>query len=185
MGVSIAIKSKAIFFDRDGVINKAIVINGKPYPPKSLSEIVLLNGVKEGMLMLRQYGYKLFIVTNQPDVGRGLIPVESIIEIHSFLLKELEIDEIFCCFHGSDNECDCRKPKPGMILKAIEKWNICKEGSFLIGDRWRDIEAGKSAGIKTILIDYHYEEKKSLPFITFDNTFQAMQFILKQNIFYE
>lgn len=156
-------KQKAVFLDRDGVINEAVVINGKPYPPPSLSELKLIPGVKDGVYQLKKAGYKIFVITNQPDVARGITPVENIHLIHSYLKVELDLDEVRCCFHDDTDNCQCRKPKPGMILELTEKWDIDLSTSYLIGDRWRDIEAGKAANITSILIDYGYNEKKTEP----------------------
>ena len=181
MGISSKIKNKAVFFDRDGVINKSVIVNGKPYPPSSLDELVLVDGVMEGIEHLKKKGYKIFIVTNQPDVGRGKTKVETVRAIHKYLENNLAIDEVYCCYHGSDEECTCRKPKPGMILDAFLKWNIDPVQSYMIGDRWRDIEAGNNAGIKSLLVDYNYEEKKATPYFSCKSTREAIQFILNKN----
>jgi D-glycero-D-manno-heptose 1,7-bisphosphate phosphatase len=172
-------KNKAIFLDRDGVINKAIVIDGKPYPPSSLEELEILEGVCEGIARLINAGYKIFIVTNQPDVGRGKVSRESVDKIHYFLKSQLAIDDIYCCFHGTDNECECRKPKPGMLNSAVRQWDVDINVSYLIGDRWRDIEAGKKAGVSTILIDYQYDEKKIKADFECSNFQKAVDYILK------
>lgn len=152
-------KVKAVFLDRDGVINKAVVIDGKPYPPSSIAELVIADGVKEGLLKLKQLGFLLIVVTNQPDVARGKTPINVVSEINDFLIKDLHLDDFYCCFHDTLDNCECRKPKPAMILKAAKKWNIDLKHSFMVGDRWRDIETGKNAGIKTLLIEYGYDEK--------------------------
>lgn len=177
MGISS--KIKAVFLDRDGVINKAVVIDNKPYPPTCIQEMEILPGVKDGILLLRKNGFLVFIVTNQPDVARGKTPIEKVQEINNFLEKELCIDEVYCCYHDGKEGCDCRKPKPGMILDTQKKWNIDLSRSFMIGDRWRDIEAGKSAGLTTILIDYLYDEKRVEPDFTCYNFKEAVSYILK------
>jgi D-glycero-D-manno-heptose 1,7-bisphosphate phosphatase len=152
--------NKAIFLDRDGVINASVVRERKPYPPDSLQELVIIEGVKEGLLKLKNAGYYLLIITNQPDVARGKTPIEKVNEIHNFMLSELAVDEVYCCFHDDSENCDCRKPKPGMILQATKKLNINLNLSFLVGDRWRDIEAGNAAGCTTYFIDYGYQERQ-------------------------
>ena len=177
--MGIGSKIKAVYLDRDGVINKAIVIDGKPYPPSSLKELELIEGVKEGLKALKDSGYKLFVVTNQPDVARGKTALESVLQINNYIVTELGIDEVYCCFHDDEENCKCRKPKPGMILKASEKWNIDLDLSFMIGDRWRDIEAGKAAGVKTILINYGYDEKKVSADFECSNFETAINYILK------
>jgi D-glycero-D-manno-heptose 1,7-bisphosphate phosphatase len=151
---------KAVFLDRDGVINKAIVINGKPYPPKSLATLEILPGVKEALFKLKSAGYYLCVVTNQPDVARGQAALEDIQEIHEYMENQLGVDQICVCPHDDKDCCNCRKPRPGMILSVAADKSIDLAGSYMIGDRWRDIEAGLAAGCKTIFIDYGYDEKR-------------------------
>lgn len=172
--------NKAVFLDRDGVINKAFVRNGKPFPPKSIDEVEILPGVKEALLRLKSDGYLLIVVTNQPDVARGTCTKETVEEINEFLLTSLPIDEIFCCFHDDADKCDCRKPLPGLILSAARKYNIVLSESHMIGDRWRDIEAGINANCNTIYIDYGYDEKRPLSYgCMVDNLLEASKMIMK------
>ncbi len=173
--------SKAIFLDRDGVINQPVVKEGKPYPPATIKELIWVDGVAEGLQLLKDAGYLLFVVTNQPDVARGTTFQSTIDEIHQHILKVLPIDEVFCCFHDDKDNCNCRKPKPGMILNAAEKWNVDLKQSFLVGDRWRDVEAGKAAGVKTILIDYNYNEKKVVADFCTTNFAAVTNYILNTN----
>lgn len=151
---------RAIFLDRDGVINESIVIDGKPYPPENLSRMVILPGVTDALNELSKAGFLLIVITNQPDVARGTTSQETVEEIHNHLAKCLPIDEFYSCFHTDEDYCDCRKPRPGAILSAASKYNIDLEQSYMIGDRWRDIEAGENAGCKTIFINYGYKEKQ-------------------------
>jgi D-sedoheptulose 7-phosphate isomerase len=152
-------KRRAVFLDRDGVINRAFVRDGKPLPPPTLQELEILPGVPEALRDLKQHGFELLVVTNQPDVGRGKQSRESLDAMHRSLSASLPIDEIFVCTHTDQEKCDCRKPLPGMILEATRKYNIDLAASFMVGDRWRDIDAGYNAGCKTILIDYGYSER--------------------------
>lgn len=170
--------NKAIFLDRDGVINQSVIKDGKPYPPATIHELKWVEGIDEGLRLLKDAGFLLFVVTNQPDVARGTTLQSTIDEIHQHMMKVLPLDEVFCCFHDDKDNCNCRKPKPGMILQAAQKWNVDVENSFLVGDRWRDIEAGKTAGIKTILIDYNYNEKKVAADFTATNFTAVTNFIL-------
>jgi D-glycero-D-manno-heptose 1,7-bisphosphate phosphatase len=149
----------AIFFDRDGVINQAQVRDGKPYPPGNLAEVVVLPGVAEALISLRDAGYMLIVVTNQPDVARGTTPRAIVEEINTYLATHLPIDEFRTCYHDSCDGCDCRKPLPGSLLSAAKQHNINLRKSYMVGDRWRDIEAGMDAGCTTIFIDYGYDEK--------------------------
>jgi len=152
--------NRAIFLDRDGVINRALVREGKPYPPKNLAEIEILSGVAQALTALRQAGFLLIVVTNQPDVARGTTTREAVEEINKYLAKNLSIDEFRTCYHDSQDDCDCRKPKPGAVLAAAKQHHIDLSRSFMVGDRWRDTEAGRSAGCKTIFIDYNYAEQQ-------------------------
>ena len=151
---------KAVFLDRDGVINKASVVDGKPYPPRNLDELELIPGVDQAILQLRDRGYVCIVVTNQPDVARGKTSKETVESINQFLIQHLAIHEIISCYHDDHENCGCRKPKPGSLLKAALKYNIDLNKSFMVGDRWRDIEAGQNAGCKTFFIDYQYNEKQ-------------------------
>jgi D-glycero-D-manno-heptose 1,7-bisphosphate phosphatase len=152
--------NKAIFLDRDGVINFSKIINGKPYAPTSLAEFKIIPNVKKALQLFKNKGYLLIIITNQPDVARMKISLENINEFHRVIKKLLPITEIFTCFHDDNDNCECRKPKPGKILDAVKKYNIDTSISYMIGDRWKDIEAGKNAGCKTVFIDYQYKEKQ-------------------------
>ncbi|HKN17757.1 MAG TPA: HAD-IIIA family hydrolase [Candidatus Sulfotelmatobacter sp.] len=152
-------KRRAVFLDRDGVINRAFVRDGKPFPPPTQHELEILPGVPEALHDLKSHGYALLVVTNQPDVGRGKQSRQALDAIHQSLLKSLPLDDILVCCHTDQDNCDCRKPLPGMLLEAARKHNIDLSASFMVGDRWRDIEAGYNAGCKTILIDYGYSER--------------------------
>jgi len=149
---------KAVFLDRDGVLNKAFVRGGKPYPPANLGELEILPGVEEATRMLKAGGFLLIVVTNQPDVARGATTRETVEGINSYLQTSLSLDEFRTCYHDSSDDCSCRKPRPGSILEAAKLWDIDLKRSFIVGDRWRDIEAGQAAGVKTVFIDYGYDE---------------------------
>jgi len=151
---------KAIFLDRDGVINSSAVVDGKPHTPKNLEELKILPGVEAALVMLRESGYLCIVITNQPDVARGKVTMESVEELNNHLRERLAIDDIYACYHDDEDKCECRKPKPGAILGASQMYNINLNESYMIGDRWRDIEAGQSAGCKTVFIDYSYDEKR-------------------------
>lgn len=154
-------ENRAVFLDRDGVINRVNLRNGKPYPPASLLELEILPGVATALTALHEAGFLLIVVTNQPDVARGNTSKAEVEEINNYLTTNLPIDEIRTCFHDNCDGCNCRKPLPGSILEAAKIHNIDLSTSYMIGDRWRDIEAGQGAGCKTILIDYGFDEKKS------------------------
>ena len=151
--------SRAVFIDRDGVINRAVVRNGRPYPPQALAEFELLPGVPEAVRSLHDAGYRVIVATNQPDVGAGRQTVAVVEEIHPHLRAALPIDDIKVCYHTDADRCACRKPKPGMLFDAAAHWNINLPASVMVGDRWRDVEAGKAAGCRTILIESDYDER--------------------------
>jgi D-glycero-D-manno-heptose 1,7-bisphosphate phosphatase len=153
---------RAVFLDRDGVINRPLIHSGKPYPPSSLAEFEILSGVAEACQLLKRLGFALVVATNQPDVGRGTLSREAVETIHGWLLQQLPIDRVMTCFHGGEaygDPCSCRKPQPGMLFQAAETLKIDLAKSYMIGDRWQDIECGFNAGCYTIFIDWGYEEK--------------------------
>jgi len=150
---------RAVFLDRDGVINRAIVRDGKPFPPSGMDELELMPEVASSLVALKAHRFALYVITNQPDVTRGTQTREAVENIHQTLSSSLPIDDIFVCYHDDDDECACRKPLPGLLLEARRKHNIDLSRSFVVGDRWRDIDAGHNAGCKTVLIDYGYRER--------------------------
>ena len=151
---------QAVFLDRDGVINRASVRDGRPYPPANLSEMEILPGVPAALALLHEAGLLLIVVTNQPDVARGTTPKAVVEQINNYLANCLPIDEFRTCYHDSGDNCDCRKPLPGALLAAAKQHDIDLRKSYMIGDRWRDAEAGQRAGCQTIFIDYGYAEKR-------------------------
>lgn len=153
-------KQRAVFLDRDGVINAPEVRDGRPYPPPDVEALRILPGVPEALARLKSADFLVIVVSNQPDVARGTTPRSAVDEINGALAASLPIDEFRMCYHDSGDGCSCRKPKPGMLLDAARKWNIDLGASFMVGDRWRDVEAGQNAGCKTVFIDYGYDEKQ-------------------------
>lgn len=151
---------RAVFLDRDGVINRAVVRDGKPYPPATLDDFGLLPGVEQAILALRKAGFLIIVVTNQPDVATGLQRREVVEAMHVKLRTAGLCDDIKVCYHTEPDCCECRKPKPGMLLDAASEWNIDLARSFMVGDRWRDVEAGRAAGCFTFFIDYEYAERR-------------------------
>jgi D-glycero-D-manno-heptose 1,7-bisphosphate phosphatase len=148
-----------VFLDRDGVINRAVVRDGKPHPPDSIEELEVLAGVPDALLKLRSAGFRLIVVTNQPDVARGTQTREAVEAIHARLTAELAVDEVVACYHDGD-ACECRKPKPGALFDAAHRHGVELERSFMVGDRWRDIEAGQRAGCRCLFVDHGYAEQQ-------------------------
>lgn len=150
---------RAVFLDRDGVLNEAAIREGKPYPPATAEELRIPSGTAEALSRLKEQGFLLLVVTNQPDVARGTQKREVVEEIDRRLSAELPLDDFFACYHDDPDGCECRKPQPGLMLRAARQYGIDLCGSYLIGDRWRDVDAGASAGLKTVWIDYGYAER--------------------------
>ncbi|MDR0356610.1 MAG: HAD-IIIA family hydrolase [Deltaproteobacteria bacterium] len=154
---------KAVFFDRDGVLNQAVVENGRPRPPADVRDMVITRGASGVMFELKELGFALICVTNQPDVARGTQTLANVKAINDRVKFELALDDLFVCLHDDADECSCRKPKPGLILSAAEKWNIDLPSSWMVGDRAGDVLAGRAAGCRTIFIDFGYAEAKADP----------------------
>jgi len=151
--------NRAVFLDRDGVINAAVVRDGKPYPPASVEEFRLLPGVPEACTRLKAAGFLLVVATNQPDIGRGSQSREAVEAMHQVMCGLLPIDRVEMCSHGGgEDRCECRKPAPGMLLQAAAALGIDLRQSYMVGDRWRDVDCGAAAGCKTIFVDYGYSE---------------------------
>lgn len=156
--------TKAVFLDRDGVLNKALVRDGKPFSPMTVNEVIIPPDVPGALDRLRQRGFRLIMVTNQPNISRGSQSREAVHAINRYLQETLRLHAIEICEHDDGDNCDCRKPKAGMLLRAAERDRIALAESYMIGDRWRDIEAGRRAGCLTILIgDGYGEELPSTP----------------------
>ena len=150
---------RAVFLDRDGVLNESIVRDSRPYPPASVEELKLFPDASAALERLRDAGFLLFVVTNQPDVARGAQRRKIVADINARIGATLPINEFFVCWHDDADDCECRKPKPGLLLAAADRHDIDLPHSFMIGDRWRDIDAGAAAGCRTILVDREYRER--------------------------
>jgi len=178
MGVD-ALVARAVFIDRDGVINHAVVRDGKPYAPDSVHELKVIDGVEDGLRKLQNAGFRLIVVTNQPDVARGTQTREAVEAIHEHLRQSLPLDEILACYHDGDS-CDCRKPKPGALIDAARRLDVELAQSFMIGDRWRDVEAGQRAGCRCLFVDHGYREQQPIaPFIRVSSLLDAADWILE------
>jgi D-glycero-D-manno-heptose 1,7-bisphosphate phosphatase len=170
---------KAVFLDRDGVINRAYVRGGKPYPPESMDEFEVLPGVKDAIDRLKAAGFLVIVFTNQPDVGAGRQTREAVELFHARIANELGVDAIKVCYHVEADHCQCRKPRPGMLLEAAAEHDISLGESFVVGDRWRDIAAGQAVGCRSYFIDYGYAERQpENPFIAVKSLLDAGAHIL-------
>lgn len=148
----------AVFLDRDGVLNRTDVRNGVPHPPASPVELEILAGVPQALTKLCEIGLPLIVVTNQPDVARGTQSREAVEQINARLREQLPVTAIYTCYHDTADNCQCRKPLPGLLMDAAAAYNIDLSGSFMVGDRWSDIAAGQTAGCTTLLIDLPYSK---------------------------
>ena len=153
-------RARAVFLDRDGVINRPVIRDGRPYPPSDEAALELLPGVGDALARLRAAGFRLVVVTNQPDVARGTQTLDGLARIHARLSSQLPLDDIRVCVHDDADRCECRKPAPGLLEAAARQDGLSLPDSFMVGDRWRDIEAGRRAGCTTVFIDWGYDERR-------------------------
>jgi len=151
---------KAVFLDRDGVLNEVVFHPGinKPSSPWKISEFKLINDIKKPLDMLKEMGFLLFVFSNQPDISRGNIKRGTTEQIDTILYEKFPITEIMVCPHDDKDNCSCRKPKPGMILKLSKKYGIDLKKSFVVGDDEKDMKVGKNAGCFCVLIDTTYNK---------------------------
>ena len=173
----------AVFLDRDGVINRVVVRNGKPYPPSRVEDFELYDDVADGCARLKAADFLLVVITNQPDVGRGTLSREAVEAMHMKMQSALpSLDRIEICYHAGKrygDPCDCRKPRPGMILRAAAELKIDLGASYVIGDRWRDIDCARAAGCRAIFIERGYEESlRERPDFTVGNFNDAVSALL-------
>ena len=171
---------RAVFLDRDGVLNRSLLIDGVPKPPTSVEDVEILAGVVEAIQILKNHDFVPVVVTNQPDVARGDMTQSQVEGINTHIGFVTDIKYFYTCFHDDGDLCDCRKPAPGLIHRASKELGLLVKDSFLVGDRWRDIAAGQSAGCQTFFIDYSYSEKMpKTPFKTVSSLLEAVQIIVE------
>jgi len=168
--------NRAVFLDRDGTINQNDVRDGRPQGPESVEQFVILPGVREAIEAFHAAGFLVIVATNQPAIPRNVIDA-----MHALMLKALAIDDIKICFHAEADNCACRKPKPGLLLEAAKEHDIALAESWMIGDRWRDVEAGKAAGCRTVFIDHGYanEKRPREPDVIVGSLREAVPYVIK------
>lgn len=149
---------QAVFFDRDGVLNQAVVADGRPSPPADAESLVVTPGARGLLWELKELCFLLICVTNQPDIARGTRTAADVEAMNRKVSFALALDDLYCCPHDGPDNCQCRKPKPGMILAAADKWGVDLPASWTVGDRAGDIAAGRAAGTRTIFLDFGYRE---------------------------
>ena len=171
-------RCRAVFFDRDGVVNRVLLKDGQPFSPRKPEEFTFTERILEAVTLLKRNGYKVILISNQPELARGLITQDALDEMMRRVKQEIGFDDIFLCLHDDHHHCACRKPRPGMILDAAEKWKIDLGSSYVIGDTWRDMEAGRAAGCKTILVDAVYN-RDARSDVRVESLFEAVGIILR------
>ena len=171
--------NRAVFLDRDGVLNAPIMRDGKPHPPASVTEARMLEGVAQATQLLHEAGFLLAVVSNQPDVARGTQQRANVEAINDWLRSTLPLDHFDVFYHDDADECECRKPKPGLILRSARRLGADPAASFVVGDRWRDVDAGRAAGCRSIWIDRNYAERSPMAHdYRADSLLDAAQWIL-------
>ncbi len=169
----------AVFLDRDGVLNRAVVREGRPHPPGGLDELEIAPDAPAALARLKEAGFRLVVVTNQPDVARGTQTRAGVEALHAALAARLPVDEFRVCYHDDADACACRKPAPGLLLEAARAADLDLSASFMVGDRWRDIAAGQRAGCQSLFIDYDYTEPRPAgTFVTVRTLREAADYIL-------
>jgi D-glycero-D-manno-heptose 1,7-bisphosphate phosphatase len=160
-GSDTAVPKPAVFLDRDGVLNRVSVRNGVTHPPANLEDFELLPGVPEATRRLAEAGFALVVVTNQPDVARGVQRREAVEAMNARLCRELPVLEVLTCYHDNADDCTCRKPRPGLLLEAAGRWGLDLPRSFMVGDRWSDVLAGQAAGCRAaVLVETPYSGRE-------------------------
>ncbi len=165
--------NRAVFLDRDGVLNRALLREGSQASPRSLDEFELTPGAAGILRRLKAAGFLLICVTNQPELARGDLAPEALETMNAVLRRELPLDDLFVCPHDDAANCDCRKPKPGLVVRAAAKHDVDLGASFVIGDRWRDVEAGARAGCRTVFLDGGYDDRR--PSVAPDATVRSLE----------
>jgi D-glycero-D-manno-heptose 1,7-bisphosphate phosphatase len=174
--------NKAIFIDRDGVINQLVSRDGGKYSPRLVTDFQIFPSVPDAIKQIRGAGYLVVVVTNQPDISRGHLKPNVLDEMHKLLRAICQVDAIYVCPHDNSDNCLCRKPLPGMLLQAATDLSIDLNNSWMIGDRATDMQAGNAVGLSNIFIasgqeqrsEYTQEKGVVASFITL---FEAIQFI--------
>lgn len=187
MGIDSAIdrpRRAGVFLDRDGVLNRAIVRAGRPYPPQTLAELELEPDAIEALALLKRHSFVLLVASNQPDVARGTLGRDVVGAIEAALAAQLPIDGFLVCFHDDGDGCDCRKPAAGLLRQGAERHGLDLGASYLVGDRWRDVAAGRAGGVATIFVDRGYDEPRPDPpaDATVRSTLQAAQWIVAHSV---
>jgi D-glycero-D-manno-heptose 1,7-bisphosphate phosphatase len=175
------VSAPAVFLDRDGVLNRTFVVDGVPHPPQTIDELAVLPGVEEACALLHRERFRLIVITNQPDIARGKQTRENVDRLNGELRRRLPLDDLLVCPHDNQDNCDCRKPRPGLLLAAARTYDIDLPRSFMVGDRDKDIEAGRAAGCRTVYVDGGYGRAPAPPAdLTVSSLREAVPWIISQ-----
>lgn len=173
--------SAAVFLDRDGVLNEPVVTDGTPYPPQAIEDLRVIEGSREACRRLAAAGLKLVCVTNQPDIARGTQDRTTVDAINAVLARQLGLDAVMVCPHDDADGCECRKPLPGLLILAADHLDLDRSRSCMVGDRWRDVEAGKAAGSMTVFVDRGYDEPRpNDPDLVVAELLEAVEWIISK-----
>jgi len=148
--------NKAVFFDRDGVLNELIDRDGGYYSPQNTSDFILSERARDTINKLKKLNYLSIVVSNQPDISRGKLKKTELDQMTKLLFNRLLVDDVFYCIHDDIDNCNCRKPLSGLIIKAKQKWKINLSKSYMVGDTWKDGESAKKVNLKFILLSRNY-----------------------------
>lgn len=171
----------AVFLDRDGVLNRSHLVDGRPHPPPTLADLELEEGAAEACERLAAASLPLVVVTNQPDVRRGLARREDVEEINAALMELLPVAAVYVCFHDDADNCRCRKPRPGLLEDAAGDLDLDLARSVAVGDRWSDVAAGRAAGCATVFIDRGYGERRAeSPDLVVGSLLESVPWILER-----
>ena len=171
---------KAVFLDRDGVINDLVPDpeDGRPEGPLNPQDVRVLAGVPDAVEQLKAVGYLVIAASNQPAAAKGKVSMEILREIHGRVAAEVALDDWRYCFHRAEDECACRKPKPGLLLDAMRDHDVDPAASWFVGDADTDVEAGRQAGVRTLLVGHPGSEHRRMGEADARNLPQAVAFIL-------
>ncbi|MFI5266651.1 MAG: D-glycero-alpha-D-manno-heptose-1,7-bisphosphate 7-phosphatase [Chloroflexota bacterium] len=180
--MGVAAVARAVFLDRDGVLNQVVFRNGLQGSPRTLNELVIAPEARAALARLKEAGFLLICVTNQPEVPRGLLSRQALEDINSAVRTALPLDDLLVCCHQDNDGCECRKPKPGLLFQSAREHGIDLSSSFMVGDRWRDVEAGATAGCRTLLLENDYDDRtpSTPPDATVQTLTAAVDWILDQ-----
>ena len=143
---------RAVFLDRDGVLNALVIREGTAVSPRAMEDFAIVPEARASVARLKDAGYRVFVITNQPDIARGRMSSAVLDEMLRALRAEVPLDDIAVCTHDDADDCDCRKPRAGMLHALAERWQVDLGRSVVVGDSWRDMHAGRAANCKTVML---------------------------------